>query len=322
MNIDGMNVTFYYEPPMFEPMKEDVVGVGKEFLEDIIASITQAKLFEAVGVQPDKTYLLEGEPGTGKTFSVKALNNTLNKPFLDELIAYQQFAHENPEAKLPPPMPLAYVFPYDVGKYGTAYINRGSRVVQAFFDMVYASSTRLPTIVVLDEADALLTSRKNMLHATKEDYKVLETLMKNLQEAHDTPNTYVVMMTNYKDVMDEAVLRAGRIDKKYTFNLPNYEARKTLFQNTIEKMNERAGYQVVRKYDLDRFAEMSEGFNGADIVSVTERALKRRVEEVAKTKTDKIIPALYITGSRVEDEISYHQINFKEQKKPLIGFAR
>ncbi len=315
-----MNINFFYKPPSDYPKREDVVGVGKQFLDDIIINIQQSDLFEHVGIQPNKIYLLEGPPGTGKTFSVDALNNTLNERFYREATIYNKLTEEQAE-KIKPPQPQVYFFPYDTGNYGTAFINRGSRIVQAFFNILYLYALKGKKVVaVMDEADSILTSRRRSIQGTREDTKVLETFMKNLQEAHDTQNIYVILMTNYRQVIDEAVLRAGRIDQKYVFELPDYQARKNLFKRKIDTINEKAGYKVIRQYDLNHLARITEGYNGADIVTIIEKAIRKRCYEVAKKRTNKIIPALYITQKRLEKEIEQHTRLFKEKKKQKIGF--
>jgi SpoVK/Ycf46/Vps4 family AAA+-type ATPase len=210
------------------------------------------------------------------------------------------------------------VLEYDIGKYGTAYINIGSKIVQKFFDsgMLFAQYGKR-TLLVFDEADALLASRtEHSGHA--EDKKILETIMKNVQTAHDTPNLYITFITNLPDVCDTASLRAGRIDKRYKFNLPTIQERSSAFRSFAEKVNNLAGYSVVRTYNPDILAELSEGFSYADIQQCVQDAVKLRSIEIARERVDKVIPAGYVTHNRLESAVKNHKGNF--YKRTAIGF--
>lgn len=301
------------------PMVDDVVGVGKQFIEDVILSIENKKVFEKTGLVPDKSFLLEGQPGTGKTYSVKALRNTLNKEFLKDYERYEQQKMINPDFD-EYPKPNVIFFSYDIGKYGTSYINQGSKIVEKFFENAYFHSLVLPTFIIMDEADALLSKRGMINRSHKEDDKVLETIMKNLQIAHDTNDMYVIMMTNFRDLIDNAVLRAGRIDKKYKFELPDHNQLFELYEKAIDKLNHRADYQVIRRVNINNLVELSEGFNGADVFNVVEQTLKDRVLNYLKTRENKVIPQMYVVGDSIEKKIMEYQTIFKEKKKEKIGF--
>lgn len=320
----GLNeVKFNLDLPTTSPTIEDVVGTGREFLKEVIVNIKNKFLFEHVGLLPNKSYLLEGLPGTGKTYSAKALNNTLNKEYFEKLELWKYDASrlkaDNRNIDdLEKPLPNVVFFSYDIGRYGTAYINEGSRTIQKFFDTAYMYSLRSPTVLVFDEADSVMGSRKGGWNH-KEDNKLLETIMKNMQSLHDTKNMYLLLMTNFRDGLDEAVLRAGRIDKKYHFDLPNEKERRELFQIAIDRLNKKAGYQVIRRYNVNTLAEMTEGYNGADVVNVVEQTVKERVSNLVKYRKDKIVPAIYVTSSKLEKTILDYNKKFKE-KKYKLGF--
>jgi len=312
------------------PLFKDVVGKPREFLEDMIENIDGSMIFSCMGTKPDKSFLLYGPPGCGKTYSISALNNELNYDFLQN---FYKVVQSNEIKQKQGNDRKNYIikrvnindyklrtFEYSIGKMGTAYINIGSRRVQEFFDRMFELS-RLgkKTLVVLDEVDALLIDRTGGLRAHSEDHKVLETIMKNLQKVNNEPNVYVVMMTNLPEICDKASLRAGRIDKKYKFDLPDLEQRKLAFENFINQRNELADYQVIRKYNSDCLAEMTKGFNYADISATIDSALKQRAREIIRNRKHKIIPAAYITQKRLEDAILEHLENFKEKKKKM-GF--
>jgi transitional endoplasmic reticulum ATPase len=280
------------------PQITDLYGTASEFVKDFISSTEGEKVFSAMGVSPDKCFLLQGPPGVGKSMSISALNNSFNLECLEDIVAQQE---EGVTPELDQDLIKLWVFEYSIGKYGTAYINQGSRNVQTVFDTagLYARMGK-NVLLSIDEADSLLGSRKSNLQSHSEDRKILETLMTNLQNAHDTPGFYVTLMTNTPEDCDPASLRSGRVDKTYTFNLPNPEERKLAIQGEIHNINRKAGYKVIRGYKTDNLVELSEGFNYADIVNYLETAVRQRAREVLQDRTNKIIPAAYVTGPRLE----------------------
>lgn len=288
------------------PRKKDVVGQAGKFIDDFIKSMDSEQLYGMMGVKPDKSFMITGEPGNGKTMCIEALVNEANKE------KYEHYTDKEVKLKL-------FGFKYDIGKYGTAYINEGSKIVQGFFDFCFdVAGVGYKTMIVFDEADNLFGHRRNS-QSHKEDSKVLATIMKNLQVIHDRDNLYSVMMSNFPDAFDEASIRAGRIDKKYIFNKPNQTEREFAFQHTINKINDFAGYQVVRNYDTEQLAEKSKEFSYADVVESVNSAVKQRVKELIDVRKNKIITAGYVSQKRLEKSINKHGVNFKPVKKK-IGF--
>ena len=297
------------------PLRKNIVGKAADFVDDMVLNINGEKIFKQMGINPEKICLLYGPPGCGKTRSIEVINNEMNKEVLEE--------HWKNKENRNKPIGLDEVklvcLEYSIGSMGSSFINMGSRNIQRFFEVVYGYAyENIPTLVVLDEVDALLIQR-NSLHVHAEDKKLLETLMKHLQIAHDEPNVYVVMMSNLPELCDEASLRAGRVDKKYKFDLPNLKERKEAYINFICEKNKRAGYMVIRNYEVNKLAEMSETFNYADINSVVESAVRKRCKEIINKRRDKIITMGYIRQNRLEEMILEHKENFKKSKIK-IGF--
>lgn len=292
------------------PTIEDIVGKARGFVDNLMLSMSSEGIYKSMGVQPDKIFLLYGPPGTGKTICIEALHNTLNK---------ELYAETNKTNTINIDKIKLYTFQYDIGKFGTAYINIGARRVQSFFDQVgmYTKYGK-KTLIVLDEADSLLGKRGD-IRSHAEDKKVLETIMKNLQTVHDTPNMYVVMMTNLIEICDEASLRAGRVDKRFKFELPNKTERSLSFKKAADKFNTKAGYQVVRGINEEVLASKSAGLSYADIFQVVESAIRERALELSKVRVENIIPAGYIHQKRLEDMLDKHTIQFHPPKK-VIGF--
>lgn len=298
------------------PLVDDIAGESKAFVESFIEATETEGIYKTMGVDPDKTFALFGPPGVGKTLAIHAIHNTMNRELFEKVQKKAKGGETSQDLAIEDFSLLT--FPYDIGKFGTAYINMGSRNIQSFFDKVgMYSQFGLKTLVVLDEADALLASRTSGSRSHAEDKKSLETIMKNLQEAHDADNMYVAIISNLPEACDPASLRAGRIDRTFTFKLPDYNDRKKGFEVAMNRINERAGYQIIRSFSYDNLAELSEGMSYADIVSATERAVKTRAREVAHEKG--IIRAPYIKGKRLEEAVKAHRADRVKDEK-VIGF--
>ena len=314
------NEEFNLTLPQGYPLKENVVGEARKFVDDFQENLYGKNVYRVLGINPDKTFLLEGKPGLGKTLGIKTINNTLNRHITKRLedIAIKEGKTED-RIKLSEFNIL--LFEYDIGKYGTAYINMGSKIIQNFFDTAFAyAGMGKPVLVSVDEADSLFTSRKSKVQSHSEDRKILDTLMKNIQIAHDTDNIYVTLMTNLSEDMDEASLRAGRIDKKIKLELPNKEERKIAYEHAINQANNKAKYKVIRIKDINTLANLSDNFNYADIFQSVESSLRIKAKDLIRTKTKGVVRAGYIQQGSLERAINSHKDSFKGKKKS-IGFG-
>jgi len=296
------------------PKRTDIFGKAAEFVDEVRENLDNKDLYACMGVDSDKTFLVYGPPGTGKTLSIDVLNNECNQGILKRLME----KGEGKEIQIKAQEFNLMVFKYDIGKYGTAYINMGSRRVQEFFDKVgmYAQ-LGVPVLIEMDECDSLFQSRTSHVQSHSEDRKVLETLMKNIQVAHDTPNMFLVAMTNLPEICDDAVLRSGRIDKKIKFDLPDYESRKHAFEMEVKRLNGRAMYKVIQRVDYSLLAEMSEGFNYADISTSVQQAVRERARKYVKEKGIKLAN---VSQKGLEQAVLDVKNRQKKCEKTKIGF--
>lgn len=277
------------EIPLLEPNRKNIRGKAGEFVDDFLLSYKMQGAFYGMGVEPDKTFLVFGPCGTGKSLAMKVITNEANKDL-------------DIESRMNPKKHNLVTMAYDIGQYGTAYINEGSRIIQGFFDTAYGMARRKSVLLVLDECDALFRSRTSSVHSHSEDMKNLETLMKNLQEAHDTKNIFVTLITNLEEILDKASIRSGRIDKKVKFPLPNLEERRDAFEYEINQVNKKADYKVIRKYNLDELAEKTDKTNYADINNIVHIAVKRKIIEIFNEDSKRIVFAPYITQKYLLEE--------------------
>nr|CAB3265233.1 26S protease regulatory subunit 8 [Phallusia mammillata] len=209
----------------------------KEIKEVIELPVKHPELFEALGIAQPKGVLLYGPPGTGKTLLARAVAHHTDCTFIrvsgSELV--QKF------------------------------IGEGSRMVRELFVM---AREHAPSIIFMDEIDSIGSSRLEGGHGGG-DSEVQRTMLELLNqldgfEAHQ--NIKVVMATNRIDILDSALLRPGRIDRKIEFPPPNEEARLDILRIHSRKMN------LTRGINLRKIAEQMPGASGAEVKGVCTEA--------------------------------------------------
>lgn len=202
----------------------------KEIKEVIELPVKHPELFEALGIAQPKGVLLYGPPGTGKTLLARAVAHHTDCTFIrvsgSELV--QKF------------------------------IGEGSRMVRELFLM---AREHAPSIIFMDEIDSIGSSRLEG-GSGGGDSEVQRTMLELLNqldgfEAHQ--NIKVVMATNRIDILDSALLRPGRIDRKIEFPPPNEEARLDILKIHSRKMN------LTRGINLRKIAEQMPGASGAEV---------------------------------------------------------
>jgi 26S proteasome regulatory subunit T5 len=205
----------------------------KELQEAVVLPITHAHLFKSVGIQPPKGVLLYGPPGTGKTLMARACARETNATFL----------------KLAGPQ-LVQMF-----------IGDGAKLVRDAFAL---AKEKKPTIIFIDELDAVGTKRFDSdISGDREVQRTMLELLNQLDGFSSEEEIKVVAATNRIDILDPALLRSGRIDRKVEFPLPNESSRKNILEIHARKMN-------IDKANVN-FEELSRcttDFNGAQFKAV------------------------------------------------------
>jgi len=208
----------------------------RELRETIELPLTNPELFNRVGIKPPKGVLLYGPPGTGKTLLAKALASNINATFLKVVAS-------------------AIV---------DKYIGESARIIREMFG--YAKDHQ-PTVIFMDEVDAIGGSRFS--EGTSADREIQRTLMELLNQLDGFEGlgaVKIVMATNRPDILDPALLRPGRLDRKIEIPLPN-EAQRL----DILKLHAKP---ITKKGDIDyeSVVKLADGFNGADLRNVCTEA--------------------------------------------------
>lgn len=217
----------------------DVGGLGtqiRDLRETIELPLTNPELFKRLGIKPPKGVLLYGPPGTGKTLLARTLAHQIDAKFL-KIVA------------------SAIV---------DKYIGESSRQIREMF--AYARDNQ-PCIIFIDEVDAIGGKRLNdSSSADREIQRTLMELLNQLDGFEDLGTVKCVMATNRPDILDPALLRPGRMDRKIEIPLPNEQGRLDILKIHSRKISKKG------EFDFEAVAKFCEDFNGADMKIVCTEA--------------------------------------------------
>ncbi|KAJ1569670.1 26S proteasome regulatory subunit 6A [Cladochytrium tenue] len=213
----------------------DVGGLDKqitELVEAIVEPMNQRERFINLGIKPPKGCLMYGPPGTGKTLLARACAAQSNATFL----------------KLAGPQ-LVQMF-----------IGDGARIVRDAFSL---AREKAPTIIFIDEIDAVGTKRfDSEKSGDREVQRTMLELLNQLDGFSSDDRIKVIAATNRIDILDPALLRSGRLDRKIEFPLPNEEARARIMQIHSRKM------KVSPDVNFEELSRSCDEFNGAQCKAV------------------------------------------------------
>lgn len=235
------------DPTVFNMLNEDAGNVDftevggltdqiRELREVIELPLTNPELFIRVGIKAPKGVLLYGPPGTGKTLLARALASNINGCFLKVVAS-------------------AIV---------DKYIGESARVIREMFG--YAKDHQ-PCVIFMDEIDAIGGSRFS--EGTSADREIQRTLMELLNQLDGFESlgaVKIVMATNRPDILDPALLRPGRLDRKIEIPLPNEASRLDILKIHAGSITKRGDI------DYDSVAKLADGFNGADLRNICTEA--------------------------------------------------
>lgn len=230
----------------------DIGGLDKqiqELFEAVVLPIQHKERFTALGIKPPKGVLMYGPPGTGKTLMARVCAAQTNSCFL----------------KLAGPQ-LVQMF-----------IGDGAKLVRDAFALAKEKS---PAIIFIDELDAIGTKRFDSdLSGDREVQRTMLELLNQLDGFSSSDNVKVIAATNRIDILDPALLRSGRLDRKIEFPHPDEEARVRILQIHSRKMNVSPGV------NFEELARITNDFNGAQLKAVCVEAgmiaLRREAGEIS-----------------------------------------
>ncbi|KAL0681369.1 hypothetical protein Bca4012_048216 [Brassica carinata] len=209
----------------------------KEIKEVIELPIKHPELFESLGIAQPKGVLLYGPPGTGKTLLARAVAHHTDCTFIR--VSGSELVQK--------------------------YIGEGSRMVRELFVM---AREHAPSIIFMDEIDSIGSARmeSGSGNGDSEVQRTMLELLNQLDGFEASNKIKVLMATNRIDILDKALLRPGRIDRKIEFPNPNEDSRCDILKIHSRKMN------LMRGIDLKKIAEKMNGASGAELKAVCTEA--------------------------------------------------
>ena len=218
---------------------KDVAGLygAKEEVMEIVDFLKNPAKYTALGGKIPKGALLVGPPGTGKTLLAKAVAGEANVPF----------------------------FSISGSDFVEMFVGVGASRVR---DLFAQAKEKAPCIVFIDEIDAVGRARgKNVGWSSNDEREnTLNQLLTEMDGFGTNSGVIVLAATNRADILDSALMRAGRFDRQIHVDLPELEERKEIFQVHMR------GLKIDPAFDLDTMAKHTPGFSGADIANLCNEA--------------------------------------------------
>ena len=264
---------------------KDVAGAeeAKEELEEIKEFLKSPEKFNKLGAKIPKGVLLVGPPGTGKTLLAKAVAGESNVPF----------------------------FSISGSDFVEMFVGVGASRVRDLFKKAKESS---PAIIFIDEIDAVGRMRGAGLGGGHDEREqTLNQILTNMDGFEKTDSIVVLAATNRVDILDSALTRSGRFDRKVSVGMPDTSGRRKILDVHLR------GKKVESNTDLDEIAVLTSGFSGADIENMANEAVILALREnktIINSKNlidayEKITIGLPIlskdTDEYADNLVSYHE---------------
>ena len=270
----------------------DVAGCDEEKQEmaEIIDYLKYPKKFEKMGARIPKGILLSGHPGTGKTLLAKAVAGEANVPFYS--ICGSDFVE--------------------------MFVGVGASRVR---DMFKKAQQTAPCIIFIDEIDAVGRQRgAGFGGGHDEREQTLNQLLVEMDGMEENTGVVVIAATNRPDVLDPALLRAGRFDRQITVALPDRKGREAILH--VHARNKK----FVKDLDLGALAKRTPGFSGADLENVLNEsailAVRENKDEIGMKQIDEAIDRVMMGPAKVSrtyDDKTKKLVAYHESGHAIIG---
>ena len=302
-NIGKSRATLFDKDTNVEITFANVAGLeeAKVEIKEIVDFLKQPKKYTQLGAKIPKGALLVGPPGTGKTLLAKAVAGEAKVPF----------------------------FSLSGSDFVEMFVGVGASRVR---DLFRQAKEKSPCIIFIDEIDAIGRARgKNLAQgANDERENTLNQLLTEMDGFGTNSGIIVLAATNRADILDRALMRAGRFDRMIYVDMPDLNERKDIFKVHLKPI------KVDSTVDVDFLARQTPGFSGADIANICNEAAliaaRTNKETVGKedflSAVDRIIGGLEkknkIITPHEKEAIAYHEAGhatvswFKEHASPLL----
>lgn len=261
---------------------KDVAGLqgAKEEIVEIVEFLKNPKKYTDIGAKIPKGALLVGPPGTGKTLLAKAVAGEAKVPF----------------------------FSLSGSDFVEMFVGVGASRVRDLFKQAKEKS---PSIIFIDEIDAIGRARgkNNGFNSNDERENTLNQLLTEMDGFGTNSGVIILAATNRADVLDSALMRAGRFDRQIYVDMPDINERKEIFQVHLKPL------KLEESLDIDFLAKQTPGFSGADIANLCNEAalIAARKEKTKVAKQDFLDAVDRIVGGLEKK----NKIITKDEKKTI-----
>ena len=276
---DSKNIDFTIKPVSSSITFKDVAGIKeiKEELEEIVDFLNNPKKYQKFGVKLPKGVLLVGPPGVGKTLIARAVAGEAQVPFFYQSGA--SFVH--------------------------IYVGMGAKKVRELFS---SAKINAPSIVFIDEIDAVGKMRSGKSNDERES--TLNELLTQMDGFDGESGVIVIAATNKIEVLDDALLRAGRFDRRLYVGLPNMEDRRKILELYLKDVK----YEI----NIQKLSNETSGFSSAALATLVNEALLNMIKnnnkvlsendiEIAKNKLEFGKKQLKILDSEQKEILAIYQ---------------
>ncbi|MBA0583841.1 probable inactive ATP-dependent zinc metalloprotease FTSHI 1, chloroplastic [Gossypium raimondii] len=261
----------------------DVAGIDEavEELQELVRYLKNPELFDKIGIKPPHGVLLEGPPGCGKTLVAKAIAGEAGVPF------YQMAGSEFVEV----------------------LVGVGSARIR---DLFKRAKVNKPSVIFIDEIDALATRRQGIFKettdhlynaATQERETTLNQLLIELDGFDTGKGVIFLAATNRRDLLDPALLRPGRFDRKIRIRPPNAKGRLQILKIHASKV------KMSESVDLSSYANNLPGWTGAKLAQLVQEAalvaVRKRHESILQSDMDDAVDRLTVGPKRVGIDLGH-----------------
>ncbi|MFN8444616.1 MAG: ATP-dependent zinc metalloprotease FtsH [Caldilineaceae bacterium] len=281
---------------------EDVAGAdeAKQELQEVVEFLKEPQKFAALGARIPKGVLLVGPPGTGKTLMAKAVSGEAGVPF----------------------------FSISGSEFVEMFVGVGASRVRDLFDQAKRNS---PCIIFIDEIDAVGRYRGTGLGGSHDEREqTLNQILVEMDGFGTDTNVILIAATNRPDILDPALLRPGRFDRRVTMDRPDVVGRRAILNVHIK------GKPLAPDVNLDRVAKQTPGFVGADLENVVNEAAilaaRRNKKSIGMAELQESVERIGLGGperrsrlmtSKEKEVVAYHEAghavvaHFCEQSDPI-----
>lgn len=271
---------------------DDVAGQdeAKEALKEIVDFLHHPKKYEEIGAKLPKGALLVGPPGTGKTLIARAVAGEAKVPFF--IISGSEFVE--------------------------MFVGMGAARVR---DLFKQAQEKAPCIVFIDEIDALGKKRgSSVMQSNEEREQTLNQLLTEMDGFDSSKGVVILAATNRPEVLDKALLRAGRFDRRIPLELPDINGRVAILKVHAKKV------KTASNIDFHKIARATAGTSGADLANIVNEAALRAIrmdrKEVIQEDFEEAIETAIAGFQRKSKVISKEErriISYHEIGHAIVG---